>query len=275
MLINYDEITPQIQEAFESANPNIELSSLADKTGDEVAGFINNIKGKYFEILVRDGLNNGETFGDIALSEGQKAILAESVTQPGWDIQILNSDDSLDTALQLKATSSLGYIKEALEKYPDINVLSTSEVFDSANLPDDIFNSGISNQEITSETSAPFEDLLDSNLTDFLENVLPVLPFIVISLSEGRKYFIHKKALNTVFRDISKRSIKTGIAMGAGSAVFAFTDSGLISIPTAILVRLSIDRLENMNSLLTKLKRRIEELNSVRINMSSSFQIVN
>jgi len=263
--INYDELSPQLKEAFELANPNTDISSLVENSGSEVAGFINNTKGKYFEILVRDGLNNGETFGDIALSEGQKAVLAESINQPGWDLQILNHDGSIDTALQLKATSSLGYIKEALDKYPDIDILSTSEVFNSDNISDDIFNSGISNQEIKEQTSAPFDNLLDSDLTDFLENVLPFLPFVVISISEGRKYFIHKKAFDAVFRDFTYRSIKTGTAMAAGSLVFAITDSGLVSIPTAILVRLSIDRLSNLSKISKSILAKSDELRNLRL----------
>lgn len=263
--IDYDKLTPQIKEAFEIANPNIDISALTERSGDEIAGFINNTKGKYFEILVRDGLNNGETFGDVALREGQRAVIAESATQPGWDLQILNNDGTIDTALQLKATSSLGYIKEALEKYPDIDILSTSEVFNSENIPDDIFNSRISNQDITEQTSAPFDNLLDSDLTDFLENVLPFLPFVVISISEGRKYFVHKKAFDAVFRDFTYRSIKTGTAMAAGSLVFAITESGLVSIPTAILVRLSIDRLLNLNKIIKSVKLKTNELKNIKI----------
>lgn len=262
--IKYDELSPQIKEAFESANPNADISSLSDVSGDEIAGYISNTKGKYFEILIRDGLNNGESFGDIALIDGQKAVLAESITQPGWDLQILNSDGTIDTALQLKATSSLGYIKEALGKYPDIDILSTSEIFNSDNISDDLFNSGISNEDITEATTVPFENLVDSNLTDFLENVLPILPFVIISVSEGRKYFVHKKAFDAVFRDFTYRSIKTGTAMAAGSLVFAITDSGLVSIPTAILVRLSFDRVSNLTKIINNIISKTSELKNIQ-----------
>ena len=49
-------------------------------------------------------------------------------SQPGWDIQILNADGTVDQVLQAKATESVSYVKEALEKYPDIEIVTTEEV---------------------------------------------------------------------------------------------------------------------------------------------------
>ena len=103
-------------------------------------GFLSAWKGKYFEVLVRDELNAGEWVGDIHLEPGQTALLAESAIQPGWDLQIINSDGSVAQELQLKATESLSYVKEALERYPDIGVLTTDEVFNAGGMRRKIYS---------------------------------------------------------------------------------------------------------------------------------------
>ena len=61
--INFDQITPQMREAFELSFPNDvleeRLSDLDTADPAELAGFMSNWRGKYFEVLVRDELNSG------------------------------------------------------------------------------------------------------------------------------------------------------------------------------------------------------------------------
>ena len=52
------EANPQLQEAFKSQYPNVELDSLVGRSSEELEGFVNGVKGKYFEVLVKDRLNN-------------------------------------------------------------------------------------------------------------------------------------------------------------------------------------------------------------------------
>ena len=92
------------------------------------------MKGKYFEVLVRDRLNAGESVGELQLQPGQVATLVESPTQPGIDLLIKNEDGSTDELLQLKASESLGYVRRAFDRYPDIRVVTPSEVDDTAGI---------------------------------------------------------------------------------------------------------------------------------------------
>ena len=171
-----------MEEAFHLAYPNVELDSIVNSNPDEVVGFLNGWKGKYFEVLVRDDLNDGNWIGDVHLDPGQYTEIAESATQPGWDLQIFNDDGSISEALQLKATNSLGYVQELLEKYPDIDVLTTSEVFDQSDmLTEQIINSGVSNDDLTNAIHAPMESLFDSGIGEFVEDILPGLPFLIIA----------------------------------------------------------------------------------------------
>ena len=254
--IDMSQVTPQMAEAFSLAYPNVDISSLAGRSPDEIEGFLWAWKGKYFEVLVRDKLNAGEWVGDIHLEPGQTAMLAESATQPGWDLQIVNSDGSIAQELQLKATESLSYVKEALERYPDIDVLATDEVGDAA---ENIFSGGFSDQALEDTIRAPMEDLLDGPIEELLETVLPGLPFALIAIGEGRQVLMGRKTFDIAIQDGLSRAIKSGVAIGAGALV-AFLDGGLLSIPTSILTRLGIDRYQTMGQSILLLDRRIESL---------------
>lgn len=211
--IDLDTIDPQQLEAFELAFPGKSISELSDFGLDQLEGITSAWKGKYFEILVRDNLNEGQWVGDIHLSTGQQALLADSPIQEGWDLQILNSDGTLDQALQLKATDSLGYIKETLEKYPDIDIIATSEV---ANGLDGVLNSGMNDAYLGHTITSPIEDILDSPLENLGELFIPGLPFLLIGTREGRKVVLGNHTLGQGVTRMFKESAKTGAAMGAG-----------------------------------------------------------
>ena len=257
--IDMSQVTPQMAEAFESAYRNVDLSSLADRSPAEIAGFLPAWKGKYFEVLVKDKLNAGEWVGDIHLETGQKAILADSATQPGWDLQIINGDGSIAQELQLKATKSLSYVKEALERYPDIDVLTTDEVGDAA---ENIFSSGFSNEALEKTIRAPMVDLLDGPVEELLETVLPGLPFALIAVGEGRQVLMGRKTFDIAMKEGLSRAVKSGVAIGAGALV-AFLDGGLLSIPASFFTRLGIDRYQAMGRSIQLVDKRIESLHSL------------
>lgn len=234
--IDTDALTPQMNEAFSLLFPDMSISDLESFNSEQIEGVINNWKGKLFEVEVRDRLNNGELVGDISLGDGQYAELAKNVNQPGWDLQILNSDGTVDEFLQLKATDSMSYINDALEKYPDIDILATSEV---SELSDIVINSDISNEELT----APLTDLLDGG-EDFLDMLVPGLPFLIIAASEGRKVFVKKTDWQTASNNLIERGAKTGLALGVGWLAFDFTGMGWLGVAASFGVRHLVDRME-------------------------------
>ena len=114
------ESDPLTAEAFLHQYPHADPIS-PDDSLERLEGLANGIKGKYFELLVADHLNRGESLGELTLGPGQIAQIADSPTQAGWDVQIVNEDDgSVIEELQLKATDSMSYIKSALTEYADI-----------------------------------------------------------------------------------------------------------------------------------------------------------
>ena len=116
------EANPQLQEAFKSQYPNVELDSLVGRSSEELEGFVNGVKGKYFEVLVKDRLNNERVLGELQLEPGQKAELAESPNQPGWDLKIVDQHGETVEQIQAKATTSMSPVRKALEENPEFRV---------------------------------------------------------------------------------------------------------------------------------------------------------
>ncbi|MEZ9901797.1 hypothetical protein [Vibrio breoganii] len=141
---------PQIIETYELAYPNLaaEVSlqdRVAELSGEQLVGLINGIKGKLFETQYVDLLNSS------LLPEGATASLAEKANEPGWDIQILDANGMELELLQAKATSSVYYVQSALEKYPNIDVVTTEETFQQLvemGQAEGVISSGISNSDL-------------------------------------------------------------------------------------------------------------------------------
>ena len=198
--VNIDAVSPSMQEAFDLAfpGPDMTLEKLYDPTQADydptrLQGYVSSWKGKYFEVELRDRLNNGEWVGDLHLNSGQYATLASDLSQPGWDLAILNDDGTVDTILQAKATESLSLIREALERYPDIEIVATHEV--AEDLTDQVINSEISNEGLERDILAPMKDLLAEPIKSVLEWFSPLVPVLIIGFSEGRKAMIGQQTL--------------------------------------------------------------------------------
>ena len=198
------EANPQLLEAFRLQYPNVDPASLVGRSSEQLEGFVNGVKGKYFEVLVADRLNAGETVGELQLEPGQEARLAESPTQQGWDLQIVDRNGESVEQIQLKATESMSYVKDALERYPDIQVAVPEEV-DSETA--DIIGTGISNsmlEEITEEQIAELSEDAISNALDiaaeFAVDVIPVTSALIIGVTEGRHYLMGRAALRDTMR---------------------------------------------------------------------------
>ncbi|MDA0231874.1 MAG: hypothetical protein O3B04_02090 [Chloroflexi bacterium] len=242
--IDFDAVTPQMREAFELAFPNDDLAErLAGLDPDNAAqltGFMNNWRGKYFEVLVRDELNTSGQVGDMVLGEGQNAVLASDLSQPGWDLRIVNDSGLPISEIQLKATESASYVREAIERYPDIGVLTTEEVAESiADIP--VLSSGISNTDLDSEIAAPLDSLVDSPLQDVVEAIGMGLPVLLIAGTEGTMWLVGRQTFDRAMSRSIDRALKSGTAMAVGGLV-AMAGGGVFSLPATMLTRLAFAR---------------------------------
>ena len=78
-------------------------------------------------------------------------------------------------------------------------------------------------------------------LTELTESVTGILPFMVISVSEGSKVLLGRKPGKTALNDGAYRMVKTGAAMGVGAAVSGITGFWA-AIPVTMGVRALFDR---------------------------------
>lgn len=223
---------PLIKEAIEMTT-NRPLEELASSP-EMLRGVVSTAKGKYFELLVRDQINSGTSFGDISLAHGQIAELAEKLNQPGWDIAITDSQGHIADVVQLKATESVRYIKNALERYPDIKIISTSEVAHAADSHQLVIDSGISDQAIEntvghaiSYASADFVDVV-------VDSFNPLFPLVFIAATEGYKVAVGARSVEEALANAADRS-KRSLTGGAVGAVFYAMGFGWTSIIPAVL----------------------------------------
>ena len=78
-------------------------------------------------------------------------------------------------------------------------------------------------------------------LTELTESVTGILPFMIISVSEGSKVLLGRKPGKTALNDGAFRMVKTGAAMGVGAAVTGLTGFWA-AIPVTMGVRALFDR---------------------------------
>jgi menaquinone-dependent protoporphyrinogen IX oxidase len=207
-------IPEDIQRAYELAYPNTaavqSLSERIDELGvDQLTGFMSGVKGKLFEIKYVDYLNDGH------LPSGYFAKIAESPTNPGWDIAVYGSDGATAEVIQAKATDSVSYVAQALKENPHIDVVTTSEVYSNLVLQgfgEDVINSSISEQALDSMLTSTVSD---SSLTmDWMPSSLAIAMIAFSSYSaEGLSNY--KKSRN--FGDRSVRAYLCYLAGGAAA----------------------------------------------------------
>ena len=171
---------PLLMRAMERSGSNIEQGAFDGLTEQQIEGHLGNIKGKYFELLVEERLNAGETVGELKLLPGQVASLADSQNQAGWDLQIADKNGDIAEQIQLKATENLSYIKDALERYPDFRVAVPAEIDGMA---DEILQTNITHESLTKHTESQVSEIEESGLeslvdqsAEFAFDMVPVLP---------------------------------------------------------------------------------------------------
>jgi hypothetical protein len=227
-----ESIDPLIRQAIEMTT-NRKLESLSSDP-ESLQAAVNAAKGKYFELLVVDKLNAGHVVGDIELKAGQTAELAQSMNQPGWDVAILDSESKVVEVVQLKATDSVSYIRDTLDRYPDIRILTTEE---AAKLPSDVglvLDSGISDAKIEQLVGSAIDGTEASLADSFVDAFNPLLPLLLIAGTEGYKIAVGKQSAEAVLSSSGERAGRS-LTGGAIGALFMAMGFGWVSILPAVL----------------------------------------
>jgi hypothetical protein len=240
-------IPTEILDAYAAAYPNLASTvSFEEKVREldtaELVGFISGIKGKLFEQKYVEHLNDGN------LPEGYEAILAESATQPGWDIAIMGANGEIASVLQAKATDSLSYVQSAIEKYPHIDVVTTEEVYSH------LVMSGVS-ENITNGTISNFElvDTIESSIDaselamDYSPPVF-ALAFIAFTSYKDVSLTLYEKA-----KSAGDRSGKTYLSYLVGGGIAAITNTWWLGVLGTVSSRVLSDRGEKKYEIYKKL----------------------
>ena len=260
------ESNPQLVEAFGMQYPNVRIESLRGASEQRLTGLAQGVKGKYFEVLARDRLNDGESVGELSLEPGQVARLAESPTQQGWDVEIVNQDGTLDEALQLKATESMTYVKTALDENPDIRVVVPSELEDEAADSAQLISTDISNASLKNEVGDQLGELSESGLENALDEAgelafdsIPGISLLIIGATEGRKVLTGRATVEEAVRS-GRGRVGKALAFSIIAGAINATPAAPISVPTTVALKIAEGRMSRRVELGEFLEARTAEL---------------
>lgn len=238
-----DEPSPLLRQAIKDTNPDFDFSD--PPSGEELQGAINAAKGKYFEYLVADRLNSGERIGALVLPDGFKAILADSAIQPGWDLAIVNPSGHTVEYLQLKASDSLSYVKDALDRYPDIRILAANEIASNIGKSDLIIDADISDKWLSGVVQDAMVD--NENFADFfVESFSPLISLAIIAGTEGMQLLVSRKSVSDALSSGLLRSGRSIASQAVAAAIYA-SGGGWLSVPAGMFTRMVLERMHDLN----------------------------
>ena len=250
----------------------LERTGVSPSMAEQSQVLLNKAKGAYFELLVVNQLNERGTLGELYLEPGQHAELQEFV-HPGSDIQIFDEDGSLAKVIQLKAVKKVDEIAEHFEKYPDIQVASTTEIHDEAErrLNEPILDTGIQNAQITKAVTGQVEELTEDTLTNALDNTVEIaldaIPFasgVIVIASEGKAVLMGAAQLDDAMKRGAKRLGKTLPFTTAGAILMAASVPGVAVTPALLASRIWAARLGNRATMGDIAKQHADMLSALR-----------
>ena len=263
------ESNPLLKEAIklQYENQNGIMESIKNATPEQLKGYENAIKGKYFEVLVREKLNAGESVGGIHLEPGQEAILAKDLNQPGWDLRIIEKETGeVVQDLQLKATDSISYVKTALEKYPGIPVVVPNELDAEASIRDNVLASSISNEGLEDTTNQQLGELSEGPLMDlagksaeFGLDAIPIASAAVIAATETGMVIFGRSSMKDAIQRGKGRMIRAGIYSTVGTVIMA-TPAGPIAVPTTMALRITEGRFRTLSAAGAHVEAKTQEI---------------
>ena len=212
MLRDPAHVPPEVEQAFTLAYPDVAGQGLtfamaaARLPASHLVNLVNGVKGKLFELDLIDQFNHG------GLPDGFHAELAASATQPGWDIRILDEHGHVADLLQAKATQSVAYVKEALERYPNIDIATTTEVHRrliADGLGDHVTDSGIHETALRYKVEAAAGLHHSMDLGDFAPSALGLAVIAFSALSDQR---LTPEERGANFGDRAARATLAGVA---------------------------------------------------------------
>lgn len=269
--LNSASVPMDVERAFELAYPGLAAAGegfadvVARVPAENLVGLVSGVKGKLFELELVEQFNQG------GLAEGLHAEIAASSTQSGYDIRIFDADGHTVEQLQAKATDSVAYVKEALERYPNIDVATTSEVHGqllAMGLGKNVSDGGITDAFLQSKVETAAGLGVGLSATDFVPSALG-LAVIAFSAFSARDTDIGVRS-----EQFGERAGKAGISGGVGAVLMLATGAWLLAPIGGIGFSVMTTRGDAKRQRYDALKRIVESMeldNSRRARRNSSW----
>lgn len=131
-------------------------SYLQELSPDQLRGVASNVKGIFHEIWYVEIYNTPHT--------DTYAVLHADTNHQGSDVQVFSKETGeLLNEYQLKATDSADYVREHLDRYPEIGIMVTEEVAPVVNGAE---SSGFANADMNSQVHGVFAEVADNSVID-------------------------------------------------------------------------------------------------------------
>lgn len=212
LLCAFDELNvdDKIAEGFASQYPNLAenqslyqdlLAKGADTDIKNLTSYIDRIKGKIYEIELTDRL--GEQF------DGYTFSIAESATQPIWDIKGVNADGQEILVQAKMGGESYAYeVKDRMLENPDVLFATSTEIQNKIlenhpELASQFVNIDISNAEFSAQITENVEQLIANHGADFFDSSAEFIP-VLGEIVAGIKLLSEMSKVNNEYQGVSK-----------------------------------------------------------------------
>ena len=256
LIHNANEATYQIPDQLEDVTARFpgltqeDLAALADADPGSQMGVINLLQGFLGEQISLDLINSGS----IPIPEGYTAQFAEATNTPGYDLRMVNGQDS-ELFAQVKIGADESIIRNHLIRYPDINIIYTNTevanqlaqdhtmtvIHPGDAFPDPshaqavIVDIGITQEQIRNNVSDFVTHSAadhSGHLNDFWKQ-LPLVSFALIAAKAARDYTFtddpEREILSKAGRQV--RDVFVATELGHGVDLLANTDISAIVGP--------------------------------------------
>ena len=275
------EADPQLADALDRLGYTDDaLASLKDETGEQLTGHISRVKGTYFEVLVKDRLNDGESVGGIKLAPVEEVSLAEKENQPGYDLMIKDKEtDAVVDELQLKAVKDWSEVARSLSRYDDTPHIVTAEHADRATAHDIAIATDIRNESLTNIVRGQVDEAAESVAEDILDqgleaayDVVPLASLPLIIGTEILSVFKNRTTIRKSWQRGKGRLARAGVYSTLGAAVNA-TPAAPASVPITVGFRLVQTRVGHRVAMGSHLEEKTQEI--IRVLETTRGQKVN
>ena len=216
------------------------VNHLASDPG-RLMGLVNGVKGKLFELDYADWLNHGH------LPNGLTAELAHHANNPAWDIVIHDAHGQIDHLLQLKATDSLNYVREAITAHPDIDVVVPHELYEKLADNHDALAHILDGHEELNHLNGHVSDAVGHAEAAGAAEHFPIIgPILVVGLATALNYRTYRQGRITpaeALRNVGERGVLAILAAGAAWGAMLAANEPFVGLPASVVVRLFVGQL--------------------------------